>query len=202
MGPGIQREAAKTVERIGIMPAMCLVFCEQEPVRSDDKHWLESWDLGLENPLEVDTVFHAFTARVINSIEYYCNYFRGTKQERAISALEELACDLAIGFPGNLKQRAGALDPDTYSAEKMRRERCRLLFSERLVEVLKPLCPKPIIFPVVGFDVLVVPTSEMAGAILHRLHLLLNEHVGVVVVGDISDYDNRVRSMFTNGGKS
>ena len=57
----------------------------------------------------------------------------------ALQDLEELANDIGIAWDGNLKARAGSLDPDSYSQEVMRGQRTRLRTNERLRTPLETL---------------------------------------------------------------
>src|SRR5436853_1244533 len=59
--------------------------------------------------------------------------------EVAIKELEDLATDIGIAWEGNLRKRAGAIDPATYSEEVMLAQRARLGVNKRLMRALDKL---------------------------------------------------------------
>ncbi len=57
----------------------------------------------------------------------------------ALLGLQELMTSVALAWDGNIVQRAGSLDPDTYAVEVMRAEQARLSLNRKMNKVLDQL---------------------------------------------------------------
>lgn len=62
--------------------------------------------------------------------------------QQAMMALQELMTSVALAWDGNITQRAGSLDPDTYAVEVMRAEQARLSLNQKMNHVLDQLARK------------------------------------------------------------
>jgi hypothetical protein len=115
----------------------------------------------------------------------------------AIKELEELATDIGIAWEGNLKARAGGLDPDTYSVEVMRTQRARLKINERLSEALDELaknkcydCDAKTLFVLPVDDFYLKPHASLQ--LLRLLRMISIPRLFFLVMGDI----NTVEALF------
>ncbi|MCI0542336.1 hypothetical protein L0Y69_01085 [bacterium] len=70
--------------------------------------------------------------------EIHCGRTTGLEED-ALQLLQRLQVSTAIGFNGNLRERAGHLDPDTYAVETHRAEQARLGVSETFNRTLAAL---------------------------------------------------------------
>ena len=102
----------------------------------DGTRWLEPIDFEAAVD-EGENLLAAVLVRIFDAID---ESFGASKACRdALQDLEELANDIGIAWDGNLKARAGSLDPDSYSQEVMRGQRTRLRTNERLRTPLETL---------------------------------------------------------------
>ena len=100
--------------------------------------WLEPIDLEVVGD-EGENFLAAVLVRISEAIDDALNHsvLSGSKQCRdALHELEVLANDIGIAWDGNLKARAGSLDPDSYSQETIRTQRARLRVNSRLRYIL------------------------------------------------------------------
>jgi RecA/RadA recombinase len=111
--------------------------------------------------------------------------------EEALKELEALATDIGIAWEGNLKARAGALDPDTYSEEVMRTQRVRLGVNERLRNALGKLankqcggCRKETLFVLPVDDFYLKPNASLQ--LLRLLRMISIPRLFFLVMGDIT----------------
>lgn len=96
----------------------------------------------------------------------------------ALMELQRLQCDVVIGLEGNLDERKGFLDPDTYAMEVMRAARATVGITKRFHETLAAL----------GKDHFVVNSLFLIGIILSKqdtlppsLKLFNSPHMLIVV---------------------
>lgn len=115
----------------------------------------------------------------------------------AIKELEELATDIGIAWEGNLKARAGELDPDTYSVEVIRTQRARLRVNERLSNALNELakhkcfdCDYKTLFVLPVDDFYLKPDASLQ--LLRLLRMISIPRLFFLVMGDI----NTVEALF------
>ena len=121
-------------------PEYSTYISELEQIR-----WLDPLDLEVavdeEENLLAAVLVRIFAA-IDDAIDEPGNYspLSASKDCRdAMAQLEELANDIGIAWEGNLKARAGALDPDSYSQETIRAQRTRLKTNRRLRLALNAL---------------------------------------------------------------
>lgn len=133
--------------------------------------WLESIDLELA----VDEGENLLAAVLVRISQAIGDVFGASQSCRgALQQLEELANDIGIAWDGNLKARAGALDPDSYSQEVMRGQRTRLGTNERFRSALETLF-KEKCFGTTQEQLLILPIDDFylkPGASLDLLRLL------------------------------
>jgi hypothetical protein len=115
----------------------------------------------------------------------------------AIKELEELATDIGIAWEGNLKARAGELDPDTYSVEVMRTQRARLRVNDRLNNALNEIanhkcydCNPGTLFVLPVDDFYLKPEASLQ--LLRLLRMISIPRLFFLVMGDI----NTVEALF------
>src|ERR1041385_5922805 len=90
--------------------------------------WLDTLDLEVAGD-EGENLLAAVLVRLIEVLlkpDSDSNTVLSNSCEDAIKSLEELTTDIGIAWEGNLRARAGELDPDTFSVEVMRTQRARL----------------------------------------------------------------------------
>ena len=115
----------------------------------------------------------------------------------AIKELEELATDIGIAWEGNLKARAGELDPDTYSVEVIRTQRARLRVNLRLNNALNEIadhkcydCNPDTLFVLPVHDFYLKPEASLQ--LLRLLRMISIPRLFFLVMGDI----NTVEALF------
>jgi hypothetical protein len=118
--------------------------------------------------------------------------------EEAIKELEDLATDIGIAWDGNLQDRAGALDPDTYSGEVMRTQRARLGVNKRLRKALNKLanskccgCHRGTLFVLPIDDFYLKPDASLQ--LLRLLRMISIPRLFFLVMGDIKT----IEALFT-----
>ena len=99
--------------------------------------WLETIDLEVAGE-EGENLLAAVLVRISHEIDDSAGP-PPKNCRRAMDELGELANDIGIAWDGNLKARAGSLDPDTYSQEVIRAHRTRLGINRRLRGILDTL---------------------------------------------------------------
>jgi hypothetical protein len=111
--------------------------------------------------------------------------------EDAIKELEELASDIGIAWEGNLQERAGALDPATYSEEVMHTQRARLGVNDRLRNALDKLaknqcygCSPETLFVLPVDDLYLKPDASLQ--LLRLLRMISIPRLFFLVMGDIT----------------
>jgi hypothetical protein len=116
---------------------------------------------------------------------------------KAIKELEELATDIGIAWEGNLKARAGELDPDNYSVEVIRTQRARLRVNQRLSKSLNRLainkcydCDSKTLFVLPVDDFYLKPDASLQ--LLRLLRMISIPRLFFLVMGDI----NTVEALF------
>ncbi len=102
--------------------------------------WLETIDLEVAGE-EGENLLAAVLVRIFDTIDDSAG-MPSTECRKAMEQLEELANDIGIAWDGNLKARAGSLDPDTYSQEVIRAQRTRLGINRRLRRAIDTLLKK------------------------------------------------------------
>ncbi len=99
--------------------------------------WLDPLDLEVAVDDE-ENLLAAVLVRISEAIDH--SSFTASKAGRdAMEQLAELENDIGIAWDGNLKARAGFLDPDSYSQETIRTQRARLRTNRRLRSALDTL---------------------------------------------------------------
>jgi energy-coupling factor transporter ATP-binding protein EcfA2 len=155
--------------------------------------WLDTLDLEVSG----DEGENLLAAVLVRLIEELTNRGNGSNTvhsqpcEDAIKDLEELATDIGIAWEGNLRARAGELDPDTYSEEVMRTQRARLRINERLKKALDDLakngcygCSEKTLFILPVDDFYLKPHASLQ--LLRLLRMISIPRVFFLVMGDIT----------------
>jgi hypothetical protein len=114
-------------------------------LRNSQVKWLEPLDM---EPLPQGTnLLASILARIESALDADCEEaiqsmgILGPHSgvENALHNLHRLATDVALAWDGNIRQRAGAMDPDSFASEVMRVERARLSLNRKLNEALDEL---------------------------------------------------------------
>jgi energy-coupling factor transporter ATP-binding protein EcfA2 len=153
--------------------------------------WLEPLDLEVaveeEENLLAAVLVRLFRALTLNESDTALP----EPCEEAIADLEELARDIGIAWEGNLRERASAIDPDTYSEEVMRTQRARLGVNERLKQALDKLaengcyaCRKETLFILPVDDFYLKPDASLQ--LLRLLRMISVPRLFFLVMGDIT----------------
>jgi hypothetical protein len=155
--------------------------------------WLDTLDLEVAGD-EGENLLAAVLVRLIDVLtksDTSSNTILSTSCEEAIKELEELATDIGIAWEGNLRARAGELDPDTYSEEVMRTQRARLRVNERLKETLDKLaknecygCHEGTLFVLPVDDFYLKPNASLQ--LLRLLRMISIPRLFFLVMGDIT----------------
>lgn len=155
--------------------------------------WLDTLDLEVAGD-EGENLLAAVLVRLIDVLtksDTSSNTILSKSCEEAIKELEELATDIGIAWEGNLRARAGELDPDTYSEEVMRTQRARLRVNERLKETLDKLaknecygCRKGTLFVLPVDDFYLKPNASLQ--LLRLLRMISIPRLFFLVMGDIT----------------
>jgi hypothetical protein len=150
--------------------------------------WLDTLDLEVAGD-EGENLLAAVLVRLFRKLGE-TDPVHSKSCEDAIKELEELATDIGIAWEGNLQARAGALDPDTYSAEVMRTQRARLRVNERLKEALDKLaqqecygCSSGTLFVLPVDDFYLKPAASLQ--LLRLLRMISIPRLFFLVMGDI-----------------
>ena len=99
--------------------------------------WLDPLDLEVAVD-EEENLLAAVLVRISEALDH-SSLYASTARREALEQLAELANDVGIAWDGNLKARAGRLDPDSYSQETIRTQGARLRINERLRSSLDTL---------------------------------------------------------------
>jgi hypothetical protein len=104
--------------------------------------------------------------------------------------LARLQTAVALSFAGNLKDRAGRLDPDTFAFEVRRGERERLQLNEEFAAVLSRLSREVAALPALDAPVFVLPVDDIdlnpsaAPLLLELLRAVQSPHLFLLLVAD------------------
>lgn len=159
--------------------------------------WLDALDLEVAGE-EGENLLAAVLVRLFRELEKSeSGPISSSKCQEAIKELEDLATDIGIAWEGNLRARAGALDPDTFSAEVIRTQGARLRINKRLEEALDKLaenecygCDKNTLFVLPVDDFYLKPTASLQ--LLRLLRMISIPRLFFLVMGDI----NTVEALF------
>jgi hypothetical protein len=162
--------------------------------------WLDTLDLEVAGD-EGENLLAAVLVRLIEVLikpDSGSNIVLSKSCEDAIKNLEELATDIGIAWEGNLRARAGELDPDTYSVEVMRTQRARLGVNERLRKALDDLaknqcyeCDSKTLFVLPVDDFYLKPDASLQ--LLRLLRMISIPRLFFLVMGDVKT----VEALFT-----
>lgn len=162
--------------------------------------WLDTLDLEVAGD-EGENLLAAVLVRLIEVLlqpDSDSNTVISKSCEDAIKNLEELATDIGIAWEGNLRARAGELDPDTYSVEVMRTQRARLGVNERLRKALDELaknqcydCDFKTLFVLPVDDFYLKPDASLQ--LLRLLRMISIPRLFFLVMGDVKT----VEALFT-----
>lgn len=162
--------------------------------------WLDTLDLEVAGD-EGENLLAAVLVRLIEVLikpDSDSNSVLSNSCENAIKNLEEVATDIGIAWEGNLRARAGELDPDTYSVEVMRTQRARLGVNERLRRALDELaknqcydCDSKTLFVLPVDDFYLKPDASLQ--LLRLLRMISIPRLFFLVMGDVKT----VEALFT-----
>lgn len=162
----------------------------------DNVRWLEPIDLEVVGDKE-ENLLAAVLVRLIRALDESKSGFSKDCGE-AIKKLDELAADIGMAWDSNLRARASALDPDSYSMEVMRAQRARLGVNERLREALDQLasnnccgCDTSTLFVLPVDDLYLKPDASLQ--LLRLLRMISVPRLFFLVMGDITT----VEALFT-----
>lgn len=151
-------------------------------------HWLDPLDLEVAGD-EGENLLAAVLVRLFRKLEASSKVHPNECQS-AIKQLEDLATDIGIAWEGNLKDRAAALDPDTFSTEVMRTQRARIGINERLKEALDRVsenncygCTEKTLFLLPVDDFYLKPEASLH--LLRLLRMISIPRLFFLVMGDI-----------------
>ena len=173
-------------------PEYSTYISELEQIR-----WLDPLDLEVavdeEENLLAAVLVRIFAA-IDDAIDEPGNYspLSASKDCRdAMAQLEELANDIGIAWEGNLKARAGALDPDSYSQETIRAQRTRLKTNRRLRLALNALFRGKGCYGLSGKVLFVLPIDDFylkpkaSLELLRLLRMISVPRLFFLIMGDI-----------------
>ena len=149
--------------------------------------WLEPLDLEVAVD-EGENLLAAVLVRIFDAIRD--SFDASQKCREAKEDLEALANDIGIAWDGNLKARAGFLDPDSYSQEVMRAQGTRLRANERLRTSLEALF-KEQCFGLKDEQLFVLPIDDFylkpaaSLELLRLLRMISVPHLFFLIMGDI-----------------
>lgn len=158
--------------------------------------WLEPLDLEVAGD-ERDNLLAAVLVRLFDALDRSAGILP-KPCEAAIKELEELATDIGIAWEGNLRKRAGSLDPATYSEEVMLAQRARLGVNNRLRQALDNLaktqccgCHEGTLFVLPVEDFYLKPDASLQ--LLRLLRMISAPRLFFLLMGDIKT----VEALFT-----
>ena len=150
--------------------------------------WLEAIDLEVAGE-EGENLLAAVLVRISDAIRDSPEG-ASKKCREAMDQLGELANDIGIAWDGNLKARAGSLDPDSYSQEVMRAQRTRIGTNRRLRGVLDTLL-KEKCYAFTGEQLFVLPIDDFylkpaaSLELLRLLRMISVPRLFFLIMGDI-----------------
>ncbi len=164
--------------------------------------WLDPLDMELQEKhtnllAAILTRVEIALERIRDVSEHATELLRGmtSQSEQAIVELSRLMSDVSAGWDGNLPQRAGSLDPDSYATEVLRVERARADLTQRFGSVLEKLSehfpwPRTIqrplfVLPIDDFDLNPSQCLNILRMIRMLHHSPNNTRLVSVVLGDI-----------------
>ncbi len=168
-------------------------YCERPPTipfsaLKGKIRWLEPLDLEVAVD-DGENLLAAVLVRIAEAIDHSSP--SASKDCRdAMEQLEELANDIGIAWDGNLKARAGSLDPDSYSQETMRAQRTRLQTNSRLRTALDALL-KNECYALAGEELFVLPIDDFylkpkaSLELLRLLRMISVPRLFFLIMGDI-----------------
>jgi hypothetical protein len=158
--------------------------------------WLEPIDLEVTGD-EGENLLAAVLVRLFSAFDQASTVL-SKPCEDAIKELEELAADIGIAWEGNLRARAGSLDPATYSEEVMLAQRARLGVNKRLRQALDNLaknkccgCSEETLFILPVEDLYLKPNASLQ--LLRLLRMITVPRLFFLAMGDIKT----VEALFT-----
>lgn len=157
--------------------------------------WLDPIEMY---PIDGNPIVALITRILESSVNYGVSYsdsdylrggllcgFCDIEQELSI-----LMGNAAIAFPGNLNERRGNIDPDSYALESMRAEKYRVGFHDRFKKIMKKVCDmyhrrRVVRFPIfaltfLDYDIHFDCQQPFIDVIEHHL----TDEIEVFVVGD------------------
>ena len=145
--------------------------------------WLEPMDLEVAGD-EGENLLAAVLVR-ISEVTDGSSGGHSKDWRDAMDKLSELENDIGIAWDGNLKARAAALDPDSYSLEAMRAQRTKLGTNQRLREALDALLEydHEEIFVLPIDDFYLKPTASLE--LLRLLRMVSVPRLFFLIMGDI-----------------
>jgi len=162
----------------------------------DNVRWLEPIDLEVVGDKD-ENLLAAVLVRLIRALDESKSGFSKDCGE-AIKKLDQLAADIGMAWDSNLRARASALDPDSYSMEVMRAQQARLGVNERLREALDKLakhnccgCDDSTLFVLPVDDLYLKPDASLQ--LLRLLRMISVPRLFFLVMGDITT----VEALFT-----
>lgn len=150
--------------------------------------WLEPLDLEVAVD-DGENLLAAVLVRISEAIDH-SSLSASNACRDALEQLEELANDIGIAWDGNLKARAGHLDPDSYSQETMRAQRTRLKTNSRLRSALDTLL-KNECYALSGEQLFVLPIDDFylkpkaSLELLRLLRMISVPRLFFLIMGDI-----------------
>lgn len=110
----------------------------------------------------------------------------------ALLELQRLQTDVALAWDGNLRDRRGQLDPDTYAVETMRVEQARLGLNSRFADTLDRLAKNVFQTTTIRDPIFVLPVDDFdlnpptCLALLRVLRLISIPRLFTVILGDLA----------------
>ena len=146
--------------------------------------WLDPLDLEVTVG-EDENLLAAVLVRISEAIDH--SFLPASKALRhAMERLGELENDIGIAWDGNLKARAGSLDPDSYSQETIRTQRARLKTNSRLrsaLDILSEGLSDQELFVLPIDDFYLKPTASLD--LLRLLRMISVPRLFFLMMGDI-----------------
>ena len=145
--------------------------------------WLEPMDLEVAGD-EGENLLAAVLVRISEAMDGSSGGHSKDWRD-AMDKLSELENDIGIAWDGNLKARAAALDPDSYSLEVMRAQRTKLGTNQRLRKALDALLEfgREEIFVLPIDDFYLKPTASLE--LLRLLRMVSVPRLFFLIMGDI-----------------
>ncbi|HEX8087403.1 MAG TPA: hypothetical protein VF762_01030 [Blastocatellia bacterium] len=158
--------------------------------------WLEPLDLEVAGE-ERENLLAAVLVRLFETLDQFGNSL-SKSCDAAIKDLEELATGIGIAWEGNLRKRAGSLDPATFSEEVMHTQRARLGVNHRLRKALDDIarnrccgCDEDTLFVLPVEDLYLKPDASLQ--LLRLLRMISVPRLFFLLLGDLKT----VEALFT-----